>query len=595
MLAADCFESNKSSAAGCLILKGAFVARYREKILPLTPAVLLLVFAFLNIFAPWSIGERELLWREGYAVVQSQGVEYTPLPLVTVHGEAVPNTKVLFPMLAQGLSALGCPPEISCRVLSLTGLLGLMIVVFAVTCRTSNSAAAGACAAAMMISSVLVIDKVPDGFSNSLSALLLLGGHLLWYYFAALHGDWSKAWLIGGVVCAVGFYLSGIAAVIFFLFPLIFMRRPLGIFRHLSNRGMIFGIFLVVLAWLLWYLPYHFENVQKAQVYPQVDFLDISEYLGHLLTFPLDLGLRLLPWAMLAWAPFCVAFQTLDETPMFSRFLRTIFLVNFFLLWILPLEEEHDWIMLVPPLAIMTGLNYALAVRRYGNFYRKLSNVFAGILLPVSGVVLLAAFLIPAEMLNEIPELARPLDFTDDFGRVVLGCASGGLLLILALIWWQLKEKLPVWCCWLLIILAPAMVYNNLVAPYQALERPRNDRADVFRMALEQDGAKSGTQLYKYNVNDLFSESVYMRYPIKKIMQLSSLPKAEEPVVYVLSASFPDLPERSWRSLLPQQSGGGRRGQCNIWRGEWQGIEQAERKKPLLLEEILKNPNPEKN
>ena len=139
------------------------------------------------------------------------------------------------------------------------------------------------------------------------------------------------------------------------------------------------------------------------------------------------------------------------------------------------------------------------------------------------------------------------------------------------------------------------MVYNNLVAPYQALERPRNDRADVFRMALEQDGAKSGTQLYKYNVNDLFAESVYMRYPIKKITQLSSLPKAEEPVVYVFSASFPDLPERAWRSLLPQQSGGGRRGQCNIWRGEWQGIEQVERKKTLLLEEILKNPNPEKN
>ena len=388
------------------------MARYREKILPPVPTLFFLAFAFLIAFAPWTFGDRDLSWREGYIIVQSMDIVFTPLPLVMAHGEAVPNAYPLFPILAKITALAGCPVELTTRILSLIGALGLAIVAFAVTAATRKNLSAGACAAAMVITSLLMIDRVPDGFSTTLFTLVIFSGHLLWYYFAALRGEWSRAWLTGFAACALGFYLLGVLSLIFFLIPLVFMRRPLGIFSRLRERGVMFGIALLLLSALLWYLPYHFEGVKVALIYPRSSMLDMHDYLQHLLTFPVDMGIRLLPWALLAWAPFCVAFQTLDTTPMFSRFLRTIFLVNFFLLWITPIDDVYAWLILLPPLAIMTGLNYELAIRRYGNFFCKLANITAMVLLPGSAVVLLSFFLLPAEKLERILDVEYPLLYT---------------------------------------------------------------------------------------------------------------------------------------------------------------------------------------
>jgi len=569
------------------------VARYREKVLPLIPSAVLLAFAFLIAFAPWSLGERELLWSEGYLLTQVLGTVFAPLPLVMAHGEAVPNAHPLFPLLAQFVSALGCPLEISTRLLSLLGTAGLVIVSFVTAFKSRNNVSAGAAAAAVIISSVLIVDKAPDGLHNTLFALILLAGHLLWYYFAALKGDWSRGWLVGLAACAVGFYLKGMAAVVFFIVPLIFMRRPLGIFQRLNNRGIVLGCGILFLTVILWYMPYYFEGVLLASVYPQADWLNGREYLLHLVTFPLDFWLRMLPWALLAWAPFCVEFQTLDPTPIFSRFLRTLFLADFFLLWIMPLDEAHDWIILVPPLAIMSGLNYELAVRRYGNFYRRIGNIAAGVLLTAAGAALLVFYLLPTDVFSMFLELEHPLDFRFEPGRVVLGTASGFMLLTTALILWQMREKPPIWSYWLMIALAPMLLYSNIVQPYQSQDDPRGSRAEILRLALEQDGAAPGVLIYKYGLHDLFTEGVYMKNPVQKITTWSSLPGSEEAVIYVFSASFPNHAERSWRSLLPQPLNT-RGGKFNLWRGQWQEAAAPQERKPSpLLQEIMQHPGRE--
>ncbi len=566
------------------------MARYREKILPLAPTLILLAFAFIIACAPWAPAERELSWREGFTVLQAQDMQFAPLPLVTVHGEAIPNVQPLFPLLAKTLQLFGCPPEISARILSMAGLLGLAAVVFAVTYQAKRSLPAAACAGTMMLTTLLVIDKAPDGFAHTLLALTIFTGHLLWYYFAALKGSWSRAWATGLFFCAVGFYLQGIAAVVLFLLPLIFMRRPLGIFQHLSCRGMFAGLGLLALATLLWYLPYSFDGVQMAEIYPQADWLSAWEYLLHLLFFPWDLLSRLLPWVLISWAPFCVSFQMIDETPMFSRFLRTLFFANFFLLWALPMDESYEMMILLPPLAVMTGLNYELAVRRYGNFYRRISNIFAAVLLPGCAIVLLVFFLLPADMLEQSFELARPLDFSDTPGRTVMGVTAGCVLLTVGISLWRMREKPPVWCYWLIIAAAPLLVYGCIVQPYQALDRPRQERGEMLRQALRQENVPADTVIYKYDILDLFAESVYMKYPVQKISSLTILPKAEVPVVYVLSKSFPNLPERTWRSLLPE-SLYSRGSKFNLWRGEWQHqIEEPAPRKQSPLLEVIKNP-----
>ena len=54
-----------------------------------------------------------------------------------------------------------------------------------------------------------------------------------------------------------------------------------------------------------------------------------SHYLKDILVYPFQLAFRFLPWTFLAWPAFCVAYYPLDKNPIFSRFLRTIFLSLF--------------------------------------------------------------------------------------------------------------------------------------------------------------------------------------------------------------------------------------------------------------------------
>ena len=60
------------------------MARYREKILSLKQTVIFMLLAFLTVLAPWMLGDQELSWREAFVIAQSQGVEFAPLPVVTV-------------------------------------------------------------------------------------------------------------------------------------------------------------------------------------------------------------------------------------------------------------------------------------------------------------------------------------------------------------------------------------------------------------------------------------------------------------------------------------------------------------------------------
>ena len=83
-----------------------------------------------------------------------------------------------------------------------------------------------------------------------------------------------------------------------------------------------------------------------------------SDYWQEALTFPLMLPVRLLPWSIIAWLPFCVALQTTDQTPIFSRYLRTLTLSTLLLLWLMPAHDARELLYLLGPLAIQTGLFY---------------------------------------------------------------------------------------------------------------------------------------------------------------------------------------------------------------------------------------------
>jgi len=544
------------------------VARYHEKLLDRRSTIFLLVLSFLIFFLPWNIAQRELNWNEGYLAEQAQSLRWVPLPMVVVHGEAVPNAFPLFPMLSAGLLRCGLGPEAALRLLSLLGLAGIAVLVFAVGEKFGGLPVA-APAAAALLSSVLVIDKSTDGFGNWLFIWAILGAHLAWFYYAAIRGNWNKAWLAGWCGCAVGFMLSGGLAPLFFLGPLIFMRRPLGIFRRLNCPGFAAGGAIFLLTVLLWYLPYHFQGVSIATVYPRIKVLDGMDYVRHLLSFPAHLAWRFAPWVVLAWAPFCVALQVLDTVPLFSRFLRTLFLVDFFLLWLAPTDEPHDWMILIPPLALMIGINYEIVVRRYGNFLRKLCNIPV-CLLPFLAMGLILFFLLPAELWNSLLILEYSLDFREHFGAIVFGIGVGCFLLLMAAILLRSKKKPPLWAYILILTWVVPLFCHAVVFPYRSQNGSRREKARILHQALEQDGVPPGAGVYKYDFNDLFAEGVYMKMRLKTLASLESLPQSEEPVVYLISPEFPQIADRNWRGLLaaPLEH---RHRKLYLWRGEWQG------------------------
>ena len=79
-----------------------------------------------------------------------------------------------------------------------------------------------------------------------------------------------------------------------------------------------------------------------------------------------------------------------------------------------------------------------------------------------------------------------------------------------------------------------------------------------------------GAGIYKYDFNDLFAEGVYMKMRLKTLTSLESLPKSEEPVVYLIAPEFPQIADRNWRGLLASPLKHRHR-KLYLWRGEWQG------------------------
>jgi len=145
------------------------------------------------------------------------------------------------------------------------------------------------------------------------------------------------------------------------------------------------------------------------------------------------------------------------------------------------------------------------------------------------------------------------------------------------------REKPPIWAYLLILTWTPMLFCQAVIFPYRSQDAPRRDKAQELLQALEQDGVKPGSTVYKYDFNDLFAEGVYMKMHLNKISALETLPKGEVPVIYLLSPEFPQLPERNWRGLLtaPLEN---RHRKLYLWKGEWQG-KSSKARHPAVLRE----------
>lgn len=522
---------------------------YKENKINTFILILLLVTVFLAIFCPWRLGERELYWDEDYYAVQT--LELDNFPATTfAHGEFTYNSSPLFPLIVAKLkSELSLPVEFILRLVSVLALAALACLVW-IAAKNAGGVQAAAVATAVMISSNIVIEKAIDGYPDTLTLLFLMSGWLVWFSLGVGRGRWNLAWILGFFFCGLAFYTQGFIAVLYFVLPLIFMRRPMTIWHKLKKPGFPVGLFILLLFVLLWWLP-HLIFVGDVEIRPLVfEGEEIWDYLQHLALFPIDMVIRFMPWSILAWVPFCVAFMPLDKTPIFSRFLRTLFFGIFFTLWLMPNFESRSMLILIPPVAILIGTNYGLFIRRYGRYFPKFYSCLGWLSILCAGVIM-GLYFGPEEWIVSIVSFSRGIAFRDLVSNQINAYIAAGLMVLIGFVL-MLRRKVQIWIVIMFLGCVPGLFLWSVIVPYKAQAYGKQQLGKQLREILQKEKIPANEIIYKIDIKDLYGECYYMGYQVKKIYTLKELPKDKEKV-YLISTEYPQEPGREWTNLLSEK------------------------------------------
>ncbi len=510
-----------------------------------TSAAVLLVF-FAIVYLPWLMPVRELFRQEGLFAAEAFEFHRT-LPVVTAHNVVVRNAYPLFPALAALLTrSCGVPMESALRGISFLFLLAGAVLVF-FSAAKERSPRAGTVAAAVYLSTMVALEKAVDGTPATANAFWLLAAQMVFFYFGVRKAEWNRAWLGSALLVLVGFFTGGPTVLLFFVFPMFFFRRPLSVKSKFRHIGFIAAAALVATAAAGWGLLVWVLAGRTLEGGVWLSNFSLSEYLKNMLEFPLMLPLRMLPWSLIGWIPFCVALQAIDPKPIFSRYLRTLFFASLALLWLLPETDSHESLYLPGAFAVLCGIYYEPGMRRYGVKLRKFlgaGEYFTLLVVVAVGVVCVA----PIQWLTPFFSLNRSLGFRDSLAFVLTATAGAVGISLLSAWAYRHRTATPVWIRLLLISLAAGFFYSFVMLPYRAQDSGKRRLGRDIETALRRDHAEG--PLFKVDISDLYGPLFYSGATVVKLPDLSRLPEHSERV-YLISTEFPAYPARNWSNLLP--------------------------------------------
>ena len=533
---------------------------YQEKQYPLFFSLCFVLLIAVAIQVPWLLPARELFRQEGLFAVEAGEFDFAR-GMVTAHGVGIRNGFPLFPALAALVSGLThWNMVLVIRLISLIMLLATGCVVFAGTA-ASRSAKDGVVALAVYLTSVIVMEKGVMGTPVTTGAFFLLSAQMLFFYFGVRRNNWNKAWVVSMLLLAVAFLAAGFQTIFFFFFPMLFFRRPLSGKAKFRKPGFVVGVVILLLTVAAWAFPYLFAYGQMPLDYTWWSKGTFDEVLENLWRFPLMLPVRFLPWSLILWLPFCVALQALDRTPIFGRYLRTLFFATAGLFWFLPELDSQEIIYLAGPLAIMCGNSYELGMRRYGN---RIRNWLVLVELGTLAAAFMTAFiwLARADYLNNLFSFGYSLGFreTGYFKYVASGCCLAAFLCFVYIFF--LRSKEAVYRVLLVGMLAAATFYSGTLYLYKIQPHDKRDLGNRIGSVLKAEGHEGGV-LYKSDISDLYGPLFYSGARVVKITGSDNIPETED-VVFWLSTAFPVRSERSWTILMSENYGGHVIG---LWKG----------------------------
>lgn len=520
------------------------MAIHQEKSPPFWLAVLFLTAAFLLVYPLWKIGLRDLFWDEGeYAAIIEEMHSFPPDG--RAHGELIFGYYPFYPLLVKGLVMLGLSMEFSLRFISVAALAGLTAMVGIIGFRMAGIQA-GAAAASIMFTTLITAEKAIEGFPNTLQVLLCFSGWLLWFYLGQFGGLWTLGWISTGLFAGLSFYCGGWSALFCFLVPMMFLKRPFTPWRRLSGFGFPAGMAILLGFILLWIIPRWTAGFARI---PQFENMTFLEYIGHLFEITGDIFFRLLPWTFFLYAPFCAALIVIDENPLFSKYLRTLFIVTAVILILNPFSRARDILYLIPVFSLLAGLNYQIVVRRHGNAMCRILQWAAAAAFLIS-IGTLVFELLPEWILQRIPFMTR-IDF--DSGILVWSClleTSLGILFA-GSAYFLASKKSCIWLTAVLVFTAGVLCFHSIVIPRKAMQRSRRDMGLAFRDALGKSYRKDMTVYKDSDISGLYPECHYLGTRIRTI-QFSNTDELKEREIYLLSPSSIQPPDssRTWTRVM---------------------------------------------
>jgi hypothetical protein len=529
-----------------------------EEIMPKKSTTLIfLLFAFLMIYSPFHIDDWQLRRRESRYAAIAYEMNLTQ-PNTIIHGEQVPFHYPLYPWIVALLYKMGLSLQFALRIVSIISLALLAILTFEAG-RRSVDMQTGVVAAAMMFSSIIIVEKTLDGYPHLTALLFVTTAWFSWFTFGVARSEWNKAWLVSFFFCGLGFYTLGWSAVIYFLVPLIFMRRPMTVWPKLKKTGFWGGVIILIGFVLVWGIPRWYTGYdipfQSIQLFP----MTLKEYVLHVVFFPIDILFRFMPWTILAWPAFCVAFFPLDKNPIFSRFLRTIVISLFFMLCFSPFTDARDEIFLAPAISVMCGIHYWLLIRRHGHQLHKFLK-FLSLFSLIAGIGVILFYLTNFPWSLKLHFIPKNLSFREIYK--IHGLLMGALAIIIStytII--TSKKQLMVFAHALLVITAATLIFWAIIIPYRSSNKRDVIMGEAFAKAIKKDMSISNQKNFPQNfivykgpgILGLVAPCLYMNAKVKKIHKLEDIPENKENV-YMIGTDFPVSGTRTWTNITPRRN-----------------------------------------
>lgn len=519
----------------------------------------LAVLLLLVLFAPVFLEIQELFSDEGYYLTTVRELD-SRLPLIKVHGYISSGGYPLYSVLVKLLTGGGFSMITALRLLPCLALLLLAGIVFLTNWKAKGLTSGIVGVAALMVN-FITIEKFSDGNPVLLGSLGVFSTWMIWFALGVWRGDWKMAWIFSFLIGGLTFYAIGFTGLILIVLPMLFLRRPLTTWTKPRGIAFYLGLSILVLFILLWGIPRWTAEEEAGWQQTALSFPTIGEYLWHLVSFPFDAAIRFMPWTLFVWAPFCPAIVPLDDNPLLSRYLRTLFLGTFVLLWISPLTQSRDMFFMIPPLAVLLALNYWIVVRRYGWKILKFFQ-FIAVILVILCAAAACSLLIPSESLPAM--LSEPLYGIKHSPLLQISLITVTAGLVFALISVVMCARgARIWLTIITLSAAVILPYRGLVIPYQNLEKRKAEVGSRFRGSIPE--RETPTLVYRmYNIPPLYSEMHYFDIRIKTIKTPEELPE-DKPVVYVFASSVPSAPDRTWERLYAEFH---RNQEIELWKGK---------------------------